>query len=85
MGMLEENFREERESELEMDEDISILEEREKHWKYFVEDNTDDKGKVRMLSWELYMKQKQNFIKRGILVEVTHPKGVNIFLEQCGV
>ena len=78
MGMLEEQSREERYPVLEVEEDIRILDNREKHWKGIVEENINNKGKVHALRWGVYTKDKEELIKRKFLVEVPHPKGRKI-------
>ena len=52
-NMLKEQLREERYPDLNMGEDITLSENRENHWKDYVEENNNDKGKVRSLSWEV--------------------------------
>ena len=44
--MLEGKLREERDTELEVEEDIMLLDDRDKHWKDIVEGKDEDKGKV---------------------------------------
>ena len=44
--ILEGQLREERYTELEVEEDIMLLDDRDKHWKDIVEEKDEDKGKV---------------------------------------
>ena len=76
--MLEEQKRGERDPELEVEEDIMLLNNRDNHWKDVVEENHKDKGEVHALRWEVYMKEKEDLTKREFLVVVPHPKGGNI-------
>ena len=78
MDALEEYSREERDPSLEVEEDISILEDREKHWKGVVKYNIEEKLKRHVLRWKVYIKEKEELIKRHFLVEVPHLKEGNI-------
>ena len=49
----------------------------QKHWKDVLEKNHKDKGDFNVLRWELYIKYKQDIIKK-FFVEVLHPKVVRI-------
>ena len=46
MDMVEEQSREEINTELEVEEDIRLSDDMQKHWKDFVEQNIHEKGKV---------------------------------------
>ena len=80
--MLEEHVVELRDLDLEVEQDIIILDDREDQWKKVVEVNKKDSIKVHDLMWEVYMKYKEQFINRQFLVQVTHPKG-GIFFDLC--
>ena len=73
----EDQSREEGDPDLELEEDIYILDNREKHWKDVIVENNEYRGKVHDLKWEVYMKQKE-FIKRDFSVVFTHTKGGNV-------
>ena len=64
MDMLEGQKSREIYPDLKVDEDIMISNDRGQHWKDFLEDNHEDKEKYHALSWEVYIKDKQDFIKR---------------------
>ena len=49
----------------------------EKLWRYVV-NYGQDSGKIRALSWDVYAREKYEFINRKFSVSVTHPKGGNI-------
>ena len=55
-----------------------LLDNRSNHWRDIIEENNEYKGKFNALRCEVYMKYKEEFIKRDFLVEVLHTKGVNI-------
>ena len=57
--MLEEHVVELRDLDLEVEEDILILDDREDQWKKVVEENKKDSIKVHDLMWEVYMKYKE--------------------------
>ena len=50
---------------------------REDHWRYFSKDG-EYKSKIHALRWYVYTKEKEDLIKRELLVEFPHPKGGNI-------
>ena len=50
---------------------------REKHWKDVAEGG-DNKKKIHALRWEVYVKEKEELIKREFSVSVPHPKGGSI-------
>ena len=77
MGILEKQSREEKYPDLKVHGYISISGEREKHWNYILDYIS------RTLSWEVYKQYKQGLIKREILVQVSHMKGVR-FCVFCG-
>ena len=47
---------------------------REEPWRDIAEVG-DDKKNVHALRWEVYIKEKEEFIKREFLVSVSYPKG----------
>ena len=44
-----------------------------------VAEEGDDKKKIHSLRWEVYVKDKEDLIKREFLVSVTHTKGGQLF------
>ena len=78
MGMLEEQLRAERYTDLEINGDIRLCVNRGNHQKEVLQDNTKDKGKVHAFRWEVYKENKEGLIKREFLEEVPHPRGDNI-------
>ena len=72
--MLEEQVVEERYPDLNEKEDIILDEIRKKNWRDVAEEG-DDKKKIYTLRWEMYVKEKEELIKREFLVSVPHPKG----------
>ena len=42
-----------------------------------------DKKKINALRWDVYIKDKEELIKREVLVSVAHPKGVGGYLDLC--
>ena len=57
-------MREEKDPNPEVGEDIRILNNRENNWKEIVKENIKEKGKIHLLRWEVYMKEKKKLIKR---------------------
>ena len=55
-------------------EDLRIYDDSEQHCKEVEEKDKEDRGRVRALRWEVYMKEKDQLIKRGFLVVVPHMK-----------
>ena len=72
--MLEEKVAEERDTNLSEKEDIRQDEIQEDHWRD-ISDEGDDKKDIHALRWEVYVKDKQELIKREFLVSVPHPIG----------
>ena len=72
--------REKRENDLELEEDISISYNMEKHWKDIIEVDNNVKGKVCAFRWGFCTKYKERLIKRVFSMEVPHLKGERIFL-----
>ena len=72
--MSEEKVAEERDTNLSEKEDIRQDEIQEDHWRD-ISDEGDDKKDIHALRWEVYVKEKQELIKREFLVSVPHPKG----------
>ena len=50
----------------------------EEHWRD-VADEGDDNKKMHALSWEVYVKYKEELINREFFVLVPHPKGGQLF------
>ena len=50
---------------------------REDHWRG-VDEEGGDKKNIHALRWEVYIKRKDDLIKREFLVSVPDPKGGNI-------
>ena len=59
------------------EEDIRIDEIWNEHWRDVAEESENNK-KVQTLRWEIYVKYKEDSIRRDFLVYVPHPKGGNI-------
>ena len=77
--MLDEQVVDERGPQLEMEEDIRILDNRQEHWEEVFEDNNENRSKVHALRWEVSMKYKEEELtKRYFSVTVLHPKGWDI-------
>ena len=57
-------MREEKDPNMEVGKDIRILNNRENNWKEIVKENIKEKGKIHLLRWEAYMKEKNKLIKR---------------------
>ena len=76
--MLEEQVSEEIDPDLNEEEDIIIEESREENW-MDVSDNGEDKSEIHALRWYVYTREKDDFIKRYVLVSFTHPKGGVLF------
>ena len=55
---------------------------REKHWKDVFEDIHQDKGNTYAMSWELYTEDKEQYIRRKVLVAFPHLKVGNI-IQTC--
>ena len=68
---------EERYLDLNQEEGIRLDEIREEHWGGFAE-GVGYKKKIRSLRWDVYVKEKQDLIRRYFLVSVTQPKGGSI-------
>ena len=65
---------EERDPDLNDEEDIILDAIREENWRYAAEEG-DYKTNINTLRWEVYVKEKEELIKRYFLVSVPHPKG----------
>ena len=72
--MSEDQVAEERDPDLNEEEDIILDEIREEHWRDVAEEG-DDKKNIHDLRWEVYVKYKEDLVKRYFLVSVPHPKG----------
>ena len=72
--MSEDKVAEERDPDLNEDEDIILDIIREDHWMDVAEEG-DYKKKIHVLRWEVYVKDKEDFIKGYFLVSFPHPKG----------
>ena len=75
--ILEEQVSEERYTELNEEEDIIMDDTRDKCWRDVTEDG-DNKKNIHALSWDVYVKEKQDSIQREFLVSITHTKEGNI-------
>ena len=72
--MLEDQEAEERDPELNEKEDIRLDEIMGEHWRD-VDEEGDNKKNIHDLRWELYVKEKEELIKREFSVSVPNPKG----------
>ena len=79
--MLEEQVLEERDLDLNEEENITMEDSMEDHWRD-VSDDGQDKMKTHALKWQVYTKKKNELKKRVILVLVPHPKD-GIILWTC--
>ena len=68
---------EERYPYLNEEEDTRMDEIRDEHWMDFSEEGENMK-KIHALRWEVYVKEKEELIKREFLVSILHLKGGNI-------
>ena len=68
---------EERALDLNEMEDIRFDKIREDHWRDLAEEN-NDKKKIHVLIWCVYVKEKEELITRSFSVSVPHPKGGKI-------
>ena len=75
--MLEEQVLEERDLDLNEEENITMEDSMEDHWRD-VSDDGQEKMKIHGLRWQVYTKYKDDLIKIDLLVFVPHPKGGNI-------
>ena len=76
--MVEEQVSEERDTYLNEEEDIIMDDSREEHWRDVAEEG-GDKKEIRELRWEVYVKEKEELIKRDFLVSIPYLKGGGIF------
>ena len=51
---------------------------RDKNWRDVSEEG-ENKNKMHSLRWDIYIKDKEDFIKRYFLVSVPHKKGGTLF------
>ena len=72
--MSEDQVAEERNPDLNAEEDIRLDEIRGEHWRGASEEG-HNKKKIHALRWKVYVKEKEELIKREYLVSVPHPKG----------
>ena len=68
---------EERDPDLDEMDDIRFEKIREDHWRDQAEES-DDKKKIHVLRWCVYVKEKEELITRSSSVSVPHPKGGKI-------
>ena len=61
-------MREEREPTIEISEDARICCDVGNHWNIMLDENIKDKDSIHGLTWEVYNKYKDEFIKRYVLV-----------------
>ena len=50
----------------------------EDHWRDVAEED-ENKNNIHTLRWEVYVRDKEDLIKKEFLVSVTHPKGGQLF------
>ena len=74
----EEQVAEERDPDLNEMEDIRFDKIREDHWRDIAEEK-DDRKKIHVLRWDLYVKEREELITREFLVSVPYTKGGTIF------
>ena len=72
--MLEEKVLEDIDPDLNEEEGIGIEDSKEEHWRDVPENGEDRKN----MFWEIYTREKKEFINIDFLVSVRHPKGGNI-------
>ena len=80
--MSEDQVAEEIDTDLNEEEDIRLDAIREENWRD-VSDEGENKKNIHALRWEVYVKNKQELIKREFLVSVPNPKGGKI-VWACG-
>ena len=80
--MSEEQVAEERDRDLNEEEDIRLDAIREEHWRNVSEEGDDNKN-IHALRWEVYVKEKEELIKREFSVSVPNPKGGGNCLDLC--
>ena len=73
----EEQVVEERDPDLDEMDDIRFDEIREDHWRDLAEES-NDKKKIHVLRWCVYVKEKEELITRSFSVSVPHTKGEKI-------
>ena len=78
MDIMEVHLKEDRDTDLEVQKCISILDNWGRYWKDLLEKNINDKGQVHALRFKVYIKEKVELIKQEFLVKVSHQKGVKI-------
>ena len=79
--MLEEQVLEERDTDLNEDEDIRVDNIRDKHWRD-VSEECDDKKNICALRWEVYVKYKEELIKKEFFFRYTYER-VRHYLDLC--
>ena len=77
IDMFEEQVSEKKDLDLNENEDFRMDEIRDKNWRYAAEGGYDKKN-FHALMWEVYVKEKEDFIKIDFLVSVPHLKGGDI-------
>ena len=50
----------------------------EDHWRDVAEED-ENKNNIHTLRWEVYVRDKEDLIKKEFLVSVTYPKGGQLF------
>ena len=75
MYMTEENSREEIDPDLDVEEDIRISDDREKHRKYIVKKNINENGKVHAIKVGGLQKIEGEIDKNIFFVDIPHLKG----------
>ena len=77
IAMLEDQVSEERDLDLNEEEDIIMDNIRERHWRDVAKEG-EDKKKIHALRCDVYIKEKEEFIKREFLVSTPYLKGGDI-------
>ena len=76
--MFEEQVFEDRDMDLDEEDDIKIMDTRQYHWWDVSEYNDEYRSKIHSLMCGVYIKDKEQLIKRELLVAVPNPKGGGI-------
>ena len=75
--MFYEEVSEESDLDLIEEEDTTMEDIREEHWRD-VDEYCEDKKNIYSLRWAIYTRYKENLTKREFLVSILHPKGGEI-------
>ena len=79
IDMSEDQVEEERDPDLNKEDGIRFDGIMKENWRDVAEED-GDKRKIHALRWEVYVKEKEELIKREFFVSVPHPKGGAIIL-----